>query len=94
MHQYMLSEQDTQGQAGTPKPKQPWDKHLIGLLASLLCLAGAVYVLWTTGNVMLFLLLIGVATGQVPLWRIIERLGLPAEPTRSNERETRTEELL
>src|SRR5450432_2041118 len=39
----------------TPAPKQPRDQHLIGLLASLLCLAGAIYVLWSTGNVVVFL---------------------------------------
>jgi hypothetical protein len=90
MHHTMLSEQ---GQAGVPAPKQPWDKQLIGLLASLLCLAGAVYVLWTTGNVVMFLLLIGVATGQVPLWRTIGRLGLLGGPAKPYEGETRTEEL-
>ena len=94
MHHHMLSEQDTQGQAGAPAPKQSWEKHLIGLLASLLCLAGAIYVLWTTGNVVLFLLLIGVATGQVPLWRTIDRLGVPAGLARPDEGRTRTEELL
>lgn len=94
MHQHMRSEQDEHGQAGTPASKQPWGKHFISLLASLLCLAGAVYVLWTTGNVVMFLLLIGVATGQVPLWRIIGRSGLLGGPVKPDGEGTRTEDLL
>lgn len=49
-------------------------KQIIGYLASLLCLAGAVYYLWDKQDMMSFLVLIGVATGQIPIWRAIGRM--------------------
>jgi hypothetical protein len=55
----------------TPVPQQLRGKQLIGILASLICLAAAVYVLWTTRDVLMFLLLIGVATGQIPIRQAI-----------------------
>lgn len=48
-------------------------KQIIGYLANLLCLVGAVYYLFVKQDMTGFLVLIGVATGQIGIWQMIGR---------------------
>lgn len=49
--------------------------RIIRYLASIICLAVAVYSFWTTRDLVAFMVLIGVATGQVGIWEAIEWSG-------------------
>lgn len=49
------------------------EERVIGFLASIICLAGAIYYLWATCDVRMFLVLIGVATGQIGIWEVTGR---------------------
>lgn len=74
------------GETREPEPsKHHWPvKQAIGYLASLTCLAGAGYLMLTTRDVLAFLLLIGVATGQIPIWKAIRHLGHPSHSEADN----------
>ncbi len=54
--------------------------HIIRYLASIICLAVAVYSFWTMRDLVAFMVLIGVATGQIGIW---EAIGWSGQRTRS-----------
>jgi hypothetical protein len=53
--------------------------HIIRYLASITCLVVAVYSFWTMHDLLVFIILIGVATGQIG---IREAIGSPGQHTR------------
>ena len=52
--------------------KRTEDKdRIIRYLASIICLAVAVYSFWIMRDLIAFLVLVGVATGQIGIWEAI-----------------------
>lgn len=70
------------------------EEQVISFLASIICLVGAVYCLWAMRDVIVFLVLIGVATGQIGIWEAIGRAGQrwrENPPQRKSEKENTKE---
>lgn len=56
--------------------------RIIRYLASIICLAVAVYSFWIMRDLVAFLVLVGVATGQIRIW---EAIGWSGPRTRSGD---------
>lgn len=57
----------------SPAQSRAWEWRVIRFLASLTCLAVAVCYFWSTHDWVVFLLLVGVATGQIGIFEAIGR---------------------
>lgn len=58
-----------------PEQKRFQGDQVVKYLASGICLACAAYSYWTARDVVVFLLLVGVGTGQIPIWEAVGRMG-------------------
>lgn len=67
--QHAMNEEEKQ-----PGGSVPLVKQIFIVLGNLLCLAAAVYYLWLKQDLLSFLILVGVGTGQIPIWRAIGHL--------------------
>lgn len=54
--------------------------RIIRYLASIICLAVAVYSFWTMRDLVAFMVLVGVATGQIRIWEAIGWSGRRTRP--------------
>jgi hypothetical protein len=59
------------GMQASPGQNRALELRVIRFLASLICLAVAVYYFWSTHDWVVFLVLVGVATGQIGIWEAL-----------------------
>ena len=72
------------------------NNRVIRYLASIICLAVAVYSFWIMRDLVAFIVLVGVATGQIGIWEAIgwsgphPRSGITRENNQEGKGETKT----